>query len=87
MWQRYYTRWRSATRERLDPRLLELMSLLLPLCPPATVIDKMRYSAFAGPRLLRICGSGGLMRCSYRGLKPMSACWRGGHGVPRDPRA
>ena len=28
MWQRYYTRWRSATRERLDPRLLELMSPL-----------------------------------------------------------
>ena len=52
MWQRYYTRWRSATRECLDPRLLELMSPLAALCPPATVIDKMRYSAFAGPRLL-----------------------------------
>ena len=52
MWQRYYTRWRSATRERLDPRVLELMSPLAALCPPATVIDKMRYSAFAGPRLL-----------------------------------
>jgi nicotinamidase-related amidase len=69
MWQRYYTRWRSATRECLDPRLLELMSPLAALCPPAAVIDKMRYSAFAGPRLLAICGSGGLMRCSYRGLK------------------
>jgi nicotinamidase-related amidase len=32
--------------------LLELMSPLAALCPPATVIDKMRYSAFAGPRLL-----------------------------------
>ena len=34
------------------PRLLELMSPLAALCPPAMVIDKMRYSAFAGPRLL-----------------------------------
>jgi nicotinamidase-related amidase len=52
MWQRYYTRWRAATREHLDLRLLELMPPLAALCPPATVIDKMRYSAFAEPRLL-----------------------------------
>jgi nicotinamidase-related amidase len=36
----------------LYARLLELMSPLAALCPPAMVIDKMRYSAFAGPRLL-----------------------------------
>jgi len=52
MWQRYYTRWRVATRERLDLRLLELMPPLAALCPPATVIDKTRYSAFAEPRLI-----------------------------------
>jgi nicotinamidase-related amidase len=51
MWQRYYARWRVATRERLDLRLLQLMPLLV-LCPPATVIDKTRYSAFAAPRLI-----------------------------------
>ena len=34
-------------REVLDPRLLELMPPLAALCPPATVIDKTRYSAFA----------------------------------------
>ena len=50
MWQRYYTRWRVATRERLDLRLLELMPPLAALCPPATVIDKTRYSAFAEPQ-------------------------------------
>jgi nicotinamidase-related amidase len=49
MWQRYYTRWRAATRERLDFRLLDLMPPLAGLCPPATVIDKTRYSAFAEP--------------------------------------
>jgi nicotinamidase-related amidase len=52
MWQRYYTRWRVATRECLDLQLLELMPPLASLCPPATLIDKTRYSAFAEPRLL-----------------------------------
>jgi nicotinamidase-related amidase len=52
MWQRYYTRWRAATRERLDFRLLDLMPPLAELCPPATVIDKTRYSAFAEPGLI-----------------------------------
>jgi hypothetical protein len=40
MWRRYYRRWRVATRERLDLRLLELMPLLAALCPTATVIEK-----------------------------------------------
>jgi nicotinamidase-related amidase len=52
MWQRYYTPWRAATREYLDPRLLELMPPLVALCPPATIINKTRYSAFAEPHLL-----------------------------------
>jgi hypothetical protein len=51
MWRRYYTRWRVATRERLDLRLLELMPPLAALCPPATVIDKTRYSALAELKL------------------------------------
>jgi hypothetical protein len=37
------------TRERLDLQLLELMPPLTTLCPPATLIDKTRYSAFAEP--------------------------------------
>jgi nicotinamidase-related amidase len=52
MWQRYYTRWRAATRECLDLDLLELMQPLAGLCPPAMVIDKTRYSGFAEPKLL-----------------------------------
>jgi hypothetical protein len=52
MWQRYYTRWRIATRECLDLQLLELMPPLTALCPPATVIDKTRYSALAEPKLI-----------------------------------
>jgi nicotinamidase-related amidase len=52
MWRRYYTRWKEATREHLDPALLELLPSLAKLCPPATVVDKTRYSAFAEPNLL-----------------------------------
>ena len=50
-WRAYYEKWREATRERLDPRLLELVPPLCSFVPPAKVIDKMRYSAFAGSAL------------------------------------
>jgi len=52
MWQRYYSRWRIATRECLDLQLLELMPPLAALCPPPTVIDKTRYSVLAEPKLI-----------------------------------
>jgi nicotinamidase-related amidase len=52
MWQRYYERWRNTTQEHIDPRLLELMPPLARFVPPATVIDKTRYSAFVGSSLL-----------------------------------
>jgi nicotinamidase-related amidase len=52
MWRRYYARWQEATRDRLDPRLLELLPPLSQLNPPATVIDKTRYSGFSAPQLL-----------------------------------
>jgi len=50
-WQRYYTRWKDATLERLDPQWLELVEPLRKLVPPAVVIDKSRYSAFKGSAL------------------------------------
>jgi nicotinamidase-related amidase len=56
MWQRYYTRWRMVTRDFLDQQLLELMPPLALLCPPATVINKTRYSAFAEPWLVAHLG-------------------------------
>lgn len=52
MWRQYYTRWRKTTREEMDPHLLELLPPLARLCPPATVVDKTRYSAFVEPNLL-----------------------------------
>lgn len=53
VWQNYYRRWRETTREKIDARLLELLPPLAALSPPATTIDKTRYSAFAEPDLLR----------------------------------
>ncbi|QRM35216.1 cysteine hydrolase family protein [Microvirga sp. VF16] len=50
-WRRYYEHWRETTREHLDPRLLELMPPLQRLVPPATVLEKPVYSAFAGHKL------------------------------------
>jgi nicotinamidase-related amidase len=50
-WRSYYEKWRETTRERLDPRMLELLPPLAKLAPPAVVIDKMRYSSFVGSGL------------------------------------
>ena len=50
-WRDYYRRWRSMTRDRIDPRLLELVEPLRQLAPPAKILDKMVYSAFSHPRL------------------------------------
>jgi nicotinamidase-related amidase len=52
-WRHYYEAWRETTRDQLDVRLLELMPTLRRLSPPASVIDKTRYSAFFGPALLQ----------------------------------
>ena len=46
-WQRYFTKWECATRSRLSPSQLEIVPPLSRLVPPATVIDKPAYSAFA----------------------------------------
>jgi nicotinamidase-related amidase len=50
-WRHYFERWRGMTRERIHPDLLNLVSPLGRLVPPATVIDKPVYSAFASPKL------------------------------------
>jgi nicotinamidase-related amidase len=51
LWRRYYERWRHVTREQIDPRLLDLLPELADLAPPAAVVDKDRYTAFAAPAL------------------------------------
>lgn len=51
-WRHYYRRWRIATREVIDPDLIELDPALARHVPPAAVVDKTRYSAFSAPDLL-----------------------------------
>ena len=50
-WRSYYRKWAEVTRQHLDPSMLELLPELRGFIPPATVIDKMVYSAFADSRL------------------------------------
>jgi len=50
-WQRYYCKWQEMTRARIDPELLDLLPSLKRLVPPAAVVDKTRYSAFAASGL------------------------------------
>jgi nicotinamidase-related amidase len=50
-WKAYYEKWECVTRERLDPRMLELVSPLARYVPPANIIDRQTYSAFSNGNL------------------------------------
>jgi nicotinamidase-related amidase len=52
MWRDYYRKWENVTRDRLDPELLNLVPDLNRFVPPASVIDRMVYSAFGNGALL-----------------------------------
>lgn len=51
MWRAYYRKWIDVTRERLPPQLLDLAPQLQQFAPPASIIDRMVYSAFGGGEL------------------------------------
>ena len=51
-WQSYYRKWQKATRSELASGQLELVYELARFAPPAAVIDKPFYSAFADTALL-----------------------------------
>jgi nicotinamidase-related amidase len=53
-WRRYYERWSHMTRERLEPKMIELVPELAALAPPATVVDKHHYSPFTRSDLLTL---------------------------------
>jgi nicotinamidase-related amidase len=46
-WRAYYEKWECVTRERLAPHLLELAEPLNRFIPPAIVMDRQTYGAFA----------------------------------------
>ena len=50
-WRRYYQRWQSMTTEQLGLEMLRLVPELEALTPPATVVDKLRYSPWYRTKL------------------------------------
>jgi nicotinamidase-related amidase len=46
-WQRFYARWRSVLRDRMDAKMFDLMEPFAALVPPAAACDKTTFSAFA----------------------------------------
>ena len=46
-WRRYFSRWQCATRAKLPSSELDLVPALQRFVPPARVLDKPAYSAFA----------------------------------------
>lgn len=57
-WQRYYSRWASMTRDRLDPNLIDLVPDLARFVPPATVEDKVVMSPWSGQLHTRLRAAG-----------------------------
>ena len=51
VWRAYYEKWECVTRDKVDPALLELVPPLARFAPPAAVIDRQAYCAFASGRL------------------------------------
>jgi nicotinamidase-related amidase len=45
-WQRFYARWRSVVRDRMDRAMFDLIEPFAAFVPPAEMIDKSTYSAF-----------------------------------------
>jgi nicotinamidase-related amidase len=57
-WRRYYERWQSMTRDRLDPDLIGLLPELAGFVPPAEVLDKVVLSPWHGDLHARLGASG-----------------------------
>ncbi len=53
MWCPYFEKWAALTRNNIDPGLLGLMPELAKFVPPARMLDKPVYSAFATGKLHR----------------------------------
>jgi nicotinamidase-related amidase len=59
-WQRYFKKWECTTRSQLRPSALEVVPSLARFAPPATVVDKPAYSAFAGSSLATFLSNRGV---------------------------
>jgi nicotinamidase-related amidase len=68
-WRRFYRKWRNITRDNIDPALLELLDPLGKFVPPAWVVDKTRYSAFAESKLPQILADRGTDTLIFSGAE------------------
>ena len=57
-WRRYYRKWETMTRDRLDLQLLELVPELQQFVPPALLEDKAVMSAWHGSLHARLRSAG-----------------------------
>jgi nicotinamidase-related amidase len=57
-WRRYYSKWKTMTRDRLDPQLLDLVPDLARFVPPALIEDKPVMSAWHGSLHARLRSAG-----------------------------
>lgn len=68
-WRRYFTKWESATRNRLPAGQLDLVPALARFAPPASVIDKPGYSAFVGSPLAAFLNEKGVDTVAMTGAE------------------
>ncbi|MBZ7927673.1 cysteine hydrolase (plasmid) [Ensifer adhaerens] len=54
MWRTYYDKWPMMTATRLEPGLIDLISPLQRLVPPARILDKRTYSPWLSGTLERL---------------------------------
>ena len=59
-WRRYFDKWQCTTRAVLPAAQLDLVPALQRFVPPARVIDKPGYSAFAGSALAALLSDKGV---------------------------
>lgn len=68
-WRQFYRKWRNVTQENLNPALLDLLEPLGQFAPPAQVVDKSRYSAFADSDLQRRLADRGIDTLVFSGAE------------------
>ncbi|MEQ1956305.1 isochorismatase family cysteine hydrolase [Mesorhizobium sp. CN2-181] len=57
-WRRYYRKWETMTRDRLDTQLIDLVPDLARFVPPAVIEDKLVMSAWHGSLHKRLQSAG-----------------------------
>jgi len=75
-WRRYYERWRETTREKMDPRLLDLLPALARLVPPPPLSTKRDTRPSPNPSYSSISEAATPTGSSSPVRRPMSACWQ-----------